>query len=249
MQPGWQSGVSEKTLQLPFRGRWCDRTTKLCWRIDLNSGLSPGHKHSLREICSDPIVTSKFSDTKAAGVLKTLEEFYKMLSHEPDRSPLCGCSVEKAAVVLAIDTLWISNKLFRHVPTRSPYVWSVDHVRVIGGNVGIFLALCVSGEQLTQLSGSGCHLTVPHQWPLGGRGRQQLWWRLIHRHRWLSHCVWDNIRTHLAQRVHFKMIKPLRFELHIPHPTSATAIIGNQLWSLSKCLDSVIRIIIHNLPP
>lgn len=55
---------------------------------------------------------------------------------------------------------------------RSPYVWLVDNMRDIGGNVRIFSGLHVSGEKLTQLSGSGCHLMVPRC--LGGQGRQQL---------------------------------------------------------------------------
>uniref|UniRef100_A0A3P9JED6 Protein pelota homolog n=1 Tax=Oryzias latipes TaxID=8090 RepID=A0A3P9JED6_ORYLA len=46
---------------------------------------SSGHKYSLKEILCDPTVTSRLSDTKAAGEVKALEDFYKMLQHEPDR--------------------------------------------------------------------------------------------------------------------------------------------------------------------
>uniref|UniRef100_A0A671YMJ8 Protein pelota homolog n=1 Tax=Sparus aurata TaxID=8175 RepID=A0A671YMJ8_SPAAU len=71
--------------------------------------------------------------------------------------------VEKAADALAIDTLLISDKLFRHqdVPTRSRYVRLVDNVRDNGGNVRIFSSLHVSGEQLTQLSGVAAILRFP----------------------------------------------------------------------------------------
>eukprot|EP00064_Thunnus_orientalis_P007332 superscaffoldBa00000806_g7352 len=124
---------------------------------------SSGHKYSLKEILSDPTVTSRLSDTKAAGEVKALEDFYKMLQHEPDRAFYGLAHVEKAADALAIDTLLISDKLFRHqdVPTRARYVRLVDSVRDNGGNVRIFSSLHVSGEQLTQLSGVAAILRFP----------------------------------------------------------------------------------------
>uniref|UniRef100_A0A8C2WNM8 Protein pelota homolog n=1 Tax=Cyclopterus lumpus TaxID=8103 RepID=A0A8C2WNM8_CYCLU len=71
--------------------------------------------------------------------------------------------VEKAAEALAIDTLLISDKLFRHqeIPMRSRYVRLVDSVRDNGGNARIFSSLHVSGEQLTQLSGVAAILRFP----------------------------------------------------------------------------------------
>ncbi|AWP17664.1 putative protein pelota -like [Scophthalmus maximus] len=124
---------------------------------------SSGHKYSLKEILSDPTVTSRLSDTKAAGEVKALEDFYKMLQHEPDRAFYGVAHVERAAEALAIDTLLISDNLFRHqdVPTRSRYVRLVDSVRDNGGNVRIFSSLHVSGEQLTQLSGVAAMLRFP----------------------------------------------------------------------------------------
>nr|ACQ58607.1 pelota homolog [Anoplopoma fimbria] len=124
---------------------------------------SSGHKYSLKEILSDPTVTSRLSDTKAAGEVKALEDFYKMLQHEPDRAFYGLAHVEKATEALAVDTLLISDKLFRHqeVPTRSRYVRLVDNVRDNGGNVRIFSSLHVSGEQLTQLCGVAAVLRFP----------------------------------------------------------------------------------------
>ncbi|CAM9139285.1 unnamed protein product [Lampetra planeri] len=124
---------------------------------------SSGHKYSLKEILSDPTVTSRLSDTKAAGEVKALEDFYKMLQHESDRAFYGLAHVEKAADALAIDTLLISDKLFRHqdVPTRARYVRLVDNVRDNGGNVRMFSSLHVSGEQLTQLSGVAAILRFP----------------------------------------------------------------------------------------
>ncbi|XP_063077321.1 protein pelota homolog [Engraulis encrasicolus] len=124
---------------------------------------SSGHKYSLKEILSDPTVTSRLSDTKAAGEVKALEEFYKMLQHEPDRAFYGLGHVEKASEALAIDILLISDELFRHqdVATRSRYVRLVDSVRDNGGNVRVFSSLHVSGDQLNQLSGVAAILRFP----------------------------------------------------------------------------------------
>nr|XP_033802339.1 protein pelota homolog isoform X2 [Geotrypetes seraphini] len=110
---------------------------------------SSGHKYSLKEVLSDPSVTSRLADTKAAGEVKVLEDFYKMLQQEPDRAFYGIKHVEKANEALAIDTLLISDDLFRHqdIPTRSRYVRLVDSVRDNAGTVRIFSSLHVSGER------------------------------------------------------------------------------------------------------
>ncbi|XP_069507774.1 protein pelota homolog [Ambystoma mexicanum] len=124
---------------------------------------SSGHKYSLKEVLSNPAVTSRLADTKAAGEVKALEDFYKMLQHEPDRAFYGIKQVEKANEALAVDTLMISDALFRHqdVPTRSRYVRLVDSVRENAGTVRIFSSLHVSGEQLTQLTGVAAILRFP----------------------------------------------------------------------------------------
>ncbi|XP_069044422.1 protein pelota homolog [Lepisosteus oculatus] len=124
---------------------------------------SSGHKYSLKEVLSDPAVTNRLSDTKAAGEVKTLEDFYKMLQHEPDRAFYGIAHVEKANEALAVDVLLISDELFRHqdVATRSRYVRLVDSVRENAGSVRIFSSLHVSGEQLNQLSGVAAILRFP----------------------------------------------------------------------------------------
>uniref|UniRef100_A0A0E9XEY5 eRF1 domain-containing protein n=1 Tax=Anguilla anguilla TaxID=7936 RepID=A0A0E9XEY5_ANGAN len=103
---------------------------------------SSGHKYSLKEILSDPAVTSRLSDTKAAGEVKALEDFYKMLQHEPDRAFYGLAHVEKANEAMAVDVLLISDELFRHqeVATRSRYVRLVDSVRDNGGPSEYFQA-------------------------------------------------------------------------------------------------------------
>uniref|UniRef100_A0A673HCL8 Protein pelota homolog n=1 Tax=Sinocyclocheilus rhinocerous TaxID=307959 RepID=A0A673HCL8_9TELE len=124
---------------------------------------SSGHKYSLKEVLCDPAVTARLSDTKAAGEVKALEDFYKMLQQEPDRAFYGLAHVERASEALAVDILLISDQLFRHqeIATRSRYVRLVDNVKENGGNVRIFSSLHVSGEQLNQLSGVAAILRFP----------------------------------------------------------------------------------------
>ncbi|XP_071988338.1 protein pelota homolog isoform X2 [Engystomops pustulosus] len=124
---------------------------------------SSGHKYSLTEVLCDPAVTSRLADTKAASEIKALGDFYKMLQHEPDRAFYGIKQVERANEALAIDTLLVTDELFRHqdVATRTRYVKLVDSVRENGGVVRIFSSLHVSGEQLNQLTGVAAILRFP----------------------------------------------------------------------------------------
>eukprot|EP01111_Echinosteliopsis_oligospora_P009696 TRINITY_DN2887_c0_g1_i1.p1 TRINITY_DN2887_c0_g1~~TRINITY_DN2887_c0_g1_i1.p1 ORF type:complete len:265 (+),score=76.87 TRINITY_DN2887_c0_g1_i1:287-1081(+) len=47
---------------------------------------SSGHMHSLKEILASPEVSSKLADTKAAGEVKALDEFYATLRDDPSRA-------------------------------------------------------------------------------------------------------------------------------------------------------------------
>ncbi|KAM7309954.1 protein pelota [Ixodes scapularis] len=110
---------------------------------------SSGFKHSLREILQDPGVQSKLSDTKAAGEVKALDQFYQVLQNEPSRAFYGTKHVERANEGQAIETLLISDKLFRcqDVAQRKRYVALVDSVRDNGGDVKIFSSLHISGER------------------------------------------------------------------------------------------------------
>lgn len=124
---------------------------------------SSGFKHSLREILQDPGVQSKLSDTKAAGEVKALDQFYQVLQNEPSRAFYGTKHVERANEGQAIETLLISDKLFRcqDVAQRKRYVALVDSVRDNGGDVKIFSSLHISGEQLDLLTGIAALLRYP----------------------------------------------------------------------------------------
>lgn len=124
---------------------------------------SSGFKHSLKEILQDPAVVAKMSDTKAAGEVKALEQFYTTLQCEPAKAFYGKKHVIKAAEAQAVETLLISDNLFRcqDVATRKEYVQLVDSVRESGGEVKIFSSMHVSGEQLAQLTGVAAILRFP----------------------------------------------------------------------------------------
>lgn len=74
---------------------------------------SSGFKHSLKEVLQDPAVLAKMSDTKAAGEVKRLEAFYTMLQCDPNRAFYGKKHVQKAIDAQAVETLLISDNLFR----------------------------------------------------------------------------------------------------------------------------------------
>lgn len=58
---------------------------------------------------------NKISDTKAAGEVKVLENFYTTLQCEPGKAFYGKRHVERACEAQAIETLLISDKLFRYI--------------------------------------------------------------------------------------------------------------------------------------
>ncbi|CAH1645963.1 unnamed protein product [Spodoptera littoralis] len=124
---------------------------------------SSGFKHSLKEVLQEPAVMAKISDTKAASEVKLLENFYTMLQLEPAKAFYGKKHIERANEALAIETLMISDKLFRcqDIQQRKEYVALVDAVRENGGEVRIFSSMHVSGEQLDQLTGIAAVLRFP----------------------------------------------------------------------------------------
>lgn len=122
-----------------------------------------GHKHALKEVLADEQVTKRLVDTKAAGEVRSLNEFYTMLNNEPNRAFYGPKHVMKANEQSAIETLLVTDDLFRSsdLKTRQKYVELVESVTNAGGVVRIFSGLHVSGEQLNQLSGVAAILRFP----------------------------------------------------------------------------------------
>lgn len=124
---------------------------------------SSAYKHSLKEVLACPTIASRIKNTKAARESEALQDFYKMLSEDPARAFYGPGHVFAAAELGAIQTLLISDSLFRinDVAKRQRYVALVDGVEDGGGESLIFSSMHVSGEQLGQLSGIAAILRFP----------------------------------------------------------------------------------------
>lgn len=124
---------------------------------------SSGHKHAVSEILADPNITSRLTDTKAAGEVKALGDFYTMLKNEPARAFYGPAQCIAASEQEAIDTLLVTDSLFRStdLAERKKYVQLVEDVKGYGGTVRIFSSLHVSGAKLALLSGVAALLRFP----------------------------------------------------------------------------------------
>lgn len=71
------------------------------------------------EVLQDPTIQVKLSDTKAATEVKALEQFYQILQVEPAKAYYGKNHVVKAAESQAIETLLISDNLFRYVQSSN----------------------------------------------------------------------------------------------------------------------------------
>ncbi|KAF5452115.1 hypothetical protein F2P56_027148 [Juglans regia] len=122
-----------------------------------------GYKHSLREVLDAPNVMSMIKDTKAAQEVRALKDFFNMLSNDPSRACYGPKHVEVAHERLAIQTLLLTDELFRNSNTaaRRKYVNLVNSVKDSGGTVHIFSSLHVSGEQLANITGIAAILRFP----------------------------------------------------------------------------------------
>ncbi|PIO62981.1 eRF1 domain 2 [Teladorsagia circumcincta] len=124
---------------------------------------SSGFKHALKEVLEDPAVAIRLADTKAQAEVKALNTFFELMSTEPDRAFYGYKHVCMANKEQAIETLLLSDSLFRSqdLATRKRYVALVESVREQNGTVLIFSSMHVSGEQLSLITGCAAILRFP----------------------------------------------------------------------------------------
>ncbi|XP_039000439.1 protein PELOTA 1-like isoform X2 [Hibiscus syriacus] len=124
---------------------------------------SSGYKHSLKEVLDAPSVMNMIKDTKAAQEVRALKDFFNMLSNDPTRACYGPKHVEIAHERMAVQTLLITDDLFRNsdVIVRQKYVDLVNSVKKTGGTAHIFSSMHVSGEELAQLTGIAAILRFP----------------------------------------------------------------------------------------
>ena len=117
----------------------------------------------MSEILADPNMAAKLADTQAAKDIAALNDFYTMLNNDPDRAFYGYRHVAEANLRGAIQTLLVTDTLFRNadVATRKKYVQLVEEVQGGGGQVHLCSSMHSSGEQLKQLSGVAAVLRFP----------------------------------------------------------------------------------------
>ncbi|KAK3042778.1 hypothetical protein RJ639_001051 [Escallonia herrerae] len=160
--PGFTKDQFHRHLLLEAERRQMRSIIENKSRIILVQATS-GYKHSLREVLDAPNVMSMIKDTKAAQEVRVLKDFFSMLSNDPNRACYGPKHVEVAHERMAVQTLLITDELFRNsdIATRKKYVNLVSSVRDSGGTAYIFSTMHVSGEQLAQLTGVAAILRFP----------------------------------------------------------------------------------------
>lgn len=124
---------------------------------------SSGQKHALSEVLLEPAVMSRLSDTKYMAEVKSLEKFYTLLNNDASKAFYGFKHVSKAIENGAVETLMITDALFRSddVAIRKRYIALVEQVRSFGGKALIFSSMHTSGQQLGQLTGVAAILHFP----------------------------------------------------------------------------------------
>lgn len=160
--PGFTKDQFHRHLLLEAERRQLRRIIENKSRIILVHTTS-GFRHSLREVLDAPNVMNVIKDTKAAREIQVLKDFFDMLSNDPARACYGPKHVEVAHERMAVQTLLITDELFRNsdIKTRKQYVDLVNSVKDSGGEAYVFSSMHVSGEQLGQLTGIAAILRFP----------------------------------------------------------------------------------------
>ncbi|KAL4435560.1 hypothetical protein ABPG74_020336 [Tetrahymena malaccensis] len=124
---------------------------------------STGYLNSLSEVLSDPTIQEQLKDTKAIKEVKALDDFYKVMSKDPDMVCYGQKHVFKAYEDNAIQTLLLSDSLFRikDLNQRKRFNHLIDDTKKKGIDSLIFSSLHSSGEKLNNLTGIAAILRYP----------------------------------------------------------------------------------------
>ena len=74
---------------------------------------SNGHKYALEEVFADPAIAKRIEDTKVVKEVAILHKFMRMMDTDPDKAYYGYSHVKSAADQCAIDSLLVTDQLFR----------------------------------------------------------------------------------------------------------------------------------------
>lgn len=117
----------------------------------------------LKEILNDKRVMSMIKDSKVVLEIRALKELMEHIEGNTGRACYGAKNVEGALEMMAIDTLLITDELYRNgdVKTRLRHTTLVKAVKEKGGNVLIYTSMHVSAKQLADLTGVAALLRFP----------------------------------------------------------------------------------------
>ncbi|KAL9332027.1 hypothetical protein ACSQ67_001637 [Phaseolus vulgaris] len=113
----------------------------------------------LEKVLSDPTVTELVKDSRIGA----FRDLWEMVCNDSGRACYGSEEVERAKEMRAIETLLITDDLFRNeeVGTRQRYAGLVKSVKDGGGKALVFSPMHVSAHQLAQLTGVAAILRFP----------------------------------------------------------------------------------------
>ncbi|CAL5194143.1 unnamed protein product [Lathyrus oleraceus] len=129
-----------------------------------NSNNKKGnYDFDLREVFNDVAVMNLIKDSKLGLEIRVFKELWDMVCNNSDRVCYGPKHVESAHEMKAIETLLISDDLYRNeeIDMRKKYVSLVKSVKEGGGKALVYSSMHVSTPQLDQLTGVAAILRFP----------------------------------------------------------------------------------------
>lgn len=124
---------------------------------------SSGYLQSLKEVLGDPSIAQHLSSAKHGHQVSLLEKFYIVMNRDDGYAWYGPKHVRKAVEMGAVDTLLVTDSLFRShdVKERKEYIQLVEQVEKDGGSVEIFSSQHDAGAQLDDITGIAALLKFP----------------------------------------------------------------------------------------
>lgn len=120
-------------------------------------------KAGLSEALQNPVVMNVVKGAKCGMEVRAMKDFNDMILSDSDWACYGPKSVDIASELAAIETLLITDELYRNadIGIRGKYAELVDSVKRTGGKVMVLSSMHVFGEQLNQLTGVAAILRFP----------------------------------------------------------------------------------------
>ncbi|KAI9122382.1 hypothetical protein K1719_007071 [Acacia pycnantha] len=124
---------------------------------------SSGGKSDLKEVLNDSGVMNVIKDSEVGLEIRAFKELWELLMSDSGRACYGPKNVEAAHEMMAIETLLITEEMYKsdETRTRQKYVSLVKSVKGGGGKAFVYSTRHVSVEQLTQLTGVAAILRFP----------------------------------------------------------------------------------------